>query len=382
MKISRSDLFDLVWSQPRTQLSKRFGISDVALAKRCAKANIPMPPRGYWAKLESKRPVVRATLPQRLPGAADIVSFERNDWYRARTVSLEELPVAPVFPESIEALVGAAVAQMGRVRFIRDLSEPHSGLTRVLAAEASRREQYEADPRSSYYKPYFDEPHGQRQLRLINSLLQAFNRIGCKGSAYAKDEWIKGVGTTYHLVASVVIGDTHVSFQFEEGAKAGATRAAMKLALETSKSEEGTFEWSDAPKLPLERQLDTVARGMLEFAEQRLRANAQYQYEWALERQADLRRKIREEQEAAERKRLAAIAAEQQRVRDRLHRLAANLRQARDIRDLVLIMEQRMAGECDEAHLSAFGTWREEALTEADRLDPALMPLEAVPANK
>jgi hypothetical protein len=103
--------------------------------------------------------------------------------------------------------------------------------------------------------------------------------------------------------------------------------AAMKLALDSSKSGEGTFEWSDAPKLPLERRLDAVARRMLEFAEQRLRANAQYQYEWTLERQAALRREIQEEQEAAE--------------RERLHRLAANLRKAREIRDLVALATRR-----------------------------------------
>jgi len=379
MKISRSDLFDLVWSQPRTQLSKQFGISDVALAKRCAKANIPMPPRGYWAKPESKRPASRAALPLRLPGAADTVSFERDRWYRARAVTLEEQPVAPVFCEPVEALVAAAVDQMGRVRSISDLGAPHSGLSKVLADEASRRKQYEANQRASYYKPYFDEPHCQRQLRLINSLLQAFSRIGCKGSAYAKDEWIRGVGTTYHLVASIVIGDTHVGFQFEEGGK-GAARGAMKLVLDTSK--EGGFEWSDAPRLPLERQLGAVAQRMLECAEQRLRANAHYQYEWTLERQADLRRQIQEEQEAQERRRLGAIAAQQQRVRARLCRLAANLRKAREIRDLVALVEQRVAGNGEEALLPEFGRWREEALAEAGRLDPALMELDALMANK
>jgi hypothetical protein len=82
----------------------------------------------------------------------------------------------------------------------------------------------------------------------------------------------------------------------------------MTLTLERSKAEDGPFEWSDAPKLPLERQLGAIARRMLEWAEKRLRSHAQYQYEWALERQADLRREIQEEQQAAERKRLAATS--------------------------------------------------------------------------
>jgi hypothetical protein len=33
--LSREDLYELVWSKPMRELAKDFGISDVALAKRC-----------------------------------------------------------------------------------------------------------------------------------------------------------------------------------------------------------------------------------------------------------------------------------------------------------------------------------------------------------
>lgn len=48
--LSRSELHGLVWSVPMQHLAKRFGISDVAIAKRCRKLNIPVPGRGYWAR--------------------------------------------------------------------------------------------------------------------------------------------------------------------------------------------------------------------------------------------------------------------------------------------------------------------------------------------
>lgn len=189
------------------------------------------------------------------------------------------------------------------------------------------------------------------------------------------------MGTTHRLVGSIQVGDAHVSFGFGQAGKSAA-RGAMTLALERANSEDRVFEWSDQPKLPLERQLDAVARRMLEFAEERLRSHAQYQYEWALARQADMRRAILQEQEAAERERLAAINAQQQRVRDRLHRLAGNLRKAREIRDLVALIEQRVGDNGTAALSAVFDKWRNEALAEADRLDPALMPLEAVLAAK
>jgi hypothetical protein len=49
---------------------------------------------------------------------------------------------------------------------------------------------------------------------------------------------------------------------------------------------------------------------------------------------------------------------------------------------LVAVIEQRAAGNGNAALLPAFGRWRQEALAEADRLDPALMPLEALLADR
>jgi len=52
-RLSRKTLYDLVWSEPMKTLSARFGISDVALKKTCARAGIPTPDRGYWAKKDA-----------------------------------------------------------------------------------------------------------------------------------------------------------------------------------------------------------------------------------------------------------------------------------------------------------------------------------------
>jgi hypothetical protein len=56
LKLSREDLYELAWSKPLSQLAKDFGISDVALAKRCRRLGIPLPGRGYWARVSSSPP--------------------------------------------------------------------------------------------------------------------------------------------------------------------------------------------------------------------------------------------------------------------------------------------------------------------------------------
>jgi len=45
--------FELVWSKSTMQIAKEFGISDVAIAKRCKKVGVEKPPRGFWNKVEA-----------------------------------------------------------------------------------------------------------------------------------------------------------------------------------------------------------------------------------------------------------------------------------------------------------------------------------------
>jgi integrase len=49
----REDLYRLVWTSPVSEIAARLGVSDVALAKLCRRACIPIPARGYWQRAES-----------------------------------------------------------------------------------------------------------------------------------------------------------------------------------------------------------------------------------------------------------------------------------------------------------------------------------------
>jgi hypothetical protein len=61
--LPRSQLYELVWSKPVRDVAKEFGISDVALAKRCRALNIPLPGRGYWARVAAGQKPKRPPLP-------------------------------------------------------------------------------------------------------------------------------------------------------------------------------------------------------------------------------------------------------------------------------------------------------------------------------
>ena len=51
-ELSREELFALVWEKPTVEVAKELGVSDVAVAKLCARLQVPKPPRGYWARME------------------------------------------------------------------------------------------------------------------------------------------------------------------------------------------------------------------------------------------------------------------------------------------------------------------------------------------
>lgn len=53
LRLSREQLYELVWEKPMQHLAKEYGISDRALAKLCGRQQVPVPPRGYWAKMSA-----------------------------------------------------------------------------------------------------------------------------------------------------------------------------------------------------------------------------------------------------------------------------------------------------------------------------------------
>jgi|AntDeeMinimDraft_6_1070357.scaffolds.fasta_scaffold03886_1 hypothetical protein len=63
-RITREMLYEAVWTDPVSKVAVRYGISGVALAKVCRKHKVPIPSRGYWAKLNAGKTPKRTPLPR------------------------------------------------------------------------------------------------------------------------------------------------------------------------------------------------------------------------------------------------------------------------------------------------------------------------------
>lgn len=78
-KISRQELYDLVWSKPMTALAKEYNISDNGLRKICKKLDIPLPQLGHWQKLQYGKKVKIIPLPKDFKDEETITLNERKE---------------------------------------------------------------------------------------------------------------------------------------------------------------------------------------------------------------------------------------------------------------------------------------------------------------
>ena len=69
----RDDLYHLVWTSPVSEIAARLGVSDVALAKLCRRAAIPIPARGYWQRSEAGQPIGPTPLRQTPEGLPELL---------------------------------------------------------------------------------------------------------------------------------------------------------------------------------------------------------------------------------------------------------------------------------------------------------------------
>ena len=143
-RFTREELYDLVWSEPRKILATRYSISDVGLSKACRRYDIPVPGRGYWAKLKAGKKVQRRPLPHRGPGMSDevVVGAGNNWWYRnspSNKEILEATPSPPVFDQGLEEVKAEVRARVGHVTIPSLMNRPHRIIAKLLQVDEERQ---------------------------------------------------------------------------------------------------------------------------------------------------------------------------------------------------------------------------------------------------
>ncbi|MND49419.1 hypothetical protein D3C80_403630 [compost metagenome] len=76
MEVTRAGLYELVGSQPMSQLAKSYGVAAVKIARACDDYHIARPPAGYWQKFAHGKAPGKSVLQCVAYSAAEIVTIE------------------------------------------------------------------------------------------------------------------------------------------------------------------------------------------------------------------------------------------------------------------------------------------------------------------
>lgn len=366
---TRQALYDLVWSEPMKTVAATIGISDVALAKACRRACIPVPERGYWAKKQAGRSANRPELPPRFPGSSDTVEVGTSKgWYRDTDLLNDPLPPPPEFSEDIVALRDRVSKMVGAVENLRLVTMAHPLIAKLLAQDEERRIEHDKYP-YSWDKPRYESGIGKRRIRILNSVFVATHRLGCtprmSTSKYAADNGD----------ASIYVGNQVVHFNLKTINRTEKTGTSDKekprLALSILHEEGGTqaiHYWEDKDDSPIEKHLTSIVIEIMIASELQHRALTESHHKWRVQRKSELEEEARQKKIEAERK---ARELREKQERGRIERLLASataLQQAETIRSFVEAIRAR-SGELAASN-EKIETWATWALAQANRIDP------------
>lgn len=374
-RFTRQQLYDLVWASPIISVAKTLGLSDVALAKACKKANIPVPPRGYWVRLKAGKHVVRIQLGQRGFGKSDEVYI--GDRYAQHRVDLDaDIPAPPSYAETPQDVITRAQSEVKRIPFPKTLANPHHLVEAALKEDEVRRAELVKTP---YYwkKPIFDTPEAKRKLKILNAIFTVMTRVGEKPYLKSKDQTME---------ASVLVGEMHISLVIEsltqkkrpstDGKQPGTKPLLILMIEHHGSTPEYQTSWADTNESPLEGQIEQIAAGLLIAGEMRYRSQAQYSYGWMVERKAEHEKEKRRQQESMERERLEQLLKLEREKRQQLLSDALSWRRANEIRAFVAKANAGNKKENGEASHEKLHRWSVWALSEADQMDPLKRPIE------
>ena len=172
--LARETLYEQVWSEPIVRVARRLGLSGRGLGKLCARYQIPVPPRGWWAKKQHGHRVGKAPLPEAT--ANQQIVFEPAD-----AVENQEEPFEIAREKTAE----------WRIEVSDDLMISHQLVKRAAAAiRKARGEKKDFVRWQDRYQAKLAKPGPgnldiavskgslSRALRITQALLAAFDRRG------------------------------------------------------------------------------------------------------------------------------------------------------------------------------------------------------------
>jgi hypothetical protein len=322
------------------KVAPEFGLSGNGLAKLCRREGIPVPERGYWAKLAHGKRVKRPSL-QPAKDDSETLVIEATPSNRSDLES--------TMPESLAALLRGERAALESI-VVPNSPKPHR------LVEAWPRPQ-----KPSYGPPWFTAEGESRRRRIASILFREIERRG--GSVSASKEHERDdrrfditffnetieVSFRERLTMVKVPPDPRKSYSY--GTTEYHPTGLLRLRFENYLDVPIRREWNDRETKRLEERLREILIGLYLAVEAERLRNERFRQERQREAEAELRRWKREERERREREEVQALLTEVNAWDD-----------ARRIRGYVAAMTNVESTSPD---------WIKWALSVADKLDPS-----------
>lgn len=362
--VTRKQLYEEVWTEPMARLAKRYGLSDVGLAKICAAHNIPRPPRGYWAKKRSGQTARRTRLPN--PDQDDSIVIHQQPGPEATPHIDEAYAVAKKILDSPDR-IQVADTLVGAHKLVRGA---HQGLKHAETDEHGLI----VPPKDIGLCIRVTKTHLRRALQAMDALLKALEQREYSVSPGPQVE-IMGQRLSFEIVEVLetvqeqpdepdLTSPYRFGYNLFTKRKVPSGRLLVRLIDDAYGAR---YEWGDKGEHKLEDCLDNAMAGLIRGAgRQRQRAE---------KRQAE-QEKQRQEAQAREEesRRRAALRRQYEEEKARVESLFDAARkwvQAEQLRQYVAAAAaRRTATDGDIDPCSDFGQWLKWAREQADRLDP------------
>jgi hypothetical protein len=309
---SRQELYDLVWSAPASKLAPDFGISDVAIAKRCTKLNVPRPSVGYWAKVAAGQTPPKSPLP---PTDEEVFAKQaRNPMPKSLPLPTRKDPLHQQASELLAALDKAELDSYKRAELRREPNLPEVVVSKSLAervAKAFHTILAGLEPlginwrksQSSYNAGHFRKGQDRLQLSIAEDVIRPDGSRTCP----SRHEW-----------------------PHQTGKPAGLLTVSLQTAGYSSKEIQ---KWSESNKLPLEELLAQLVGAVRQHFLDAQERRAKEKIEWEKQRiESERRWQEHQKQEAIrlqrekEQKHAQAIAAAKKTRRANLVKAAQDWR--------------------------------------------------------
>lgn len=187
----RETLYKEVWEQPVSKVAQKYGVSDVMIHKACKVLNVPVPPRGYWAKIQAGQIVSKEPRPEssgKTAFSGRRMENKTEDQTTTQTVNVSSLDFLP--EEERIRLIETAL----ELRVDSDCKKLHPVLQKHKAAfnawsKQHPRDKYASWNRDTYRSKPKDEPPLwesvteetlPRVYRFLDPLYRAIEKLGGK----------------------------------------------------------------------------------------------------------------------------------------------------------------------------------------------------------